>query len=255
MKYFLGYLTAVAVLLGAESSHAAIAHVVSTSAGSASGTTVTTSSVNTTGANLLVVAVTYYGNTTDPVLSDSKGNTWTGLTAREQSGTTMSVRLYYCVPTSVGSGHTFTAGPGGTSYPTISVSAFSGAAASPYDQETGAATAGSVTSFQPGSITPSENNCVLVTGVSTGGTSHGVDSSFNATATDNVGAQHLGGGIAYKIQTTAGAENPTWSWATSSSKASAMASFKAAASAARDPLSATIPGVSRDPLTGTIPGL
>lgn len=254
MKYLAGLLIALA-LIAAEPAHAAIAHVVSTSAGSTGGTTVTTSSVDTTGANLLVVAVSYYGNTTDPVLSDNKGNTWTGLTAREQSGTTMSVRLYYCVPTSVGTGHTFTAGPGGTSYPTISVSAFSGAAASPYDQETGAATAGNVTSFQPGSITPSENNCVLVTGVSTAGTSHTINSSFNATSTDNSAANHLGGGIAYKIQTTAGAENPTWSWTTSTSKAAAMASFKAAASSARDPLSATIPGVSRDPLTGTIPGL
>lgn len=216
-------------LVQLASSYMTISHIASTSKGSSGGSTVTTDSIDTTGADLLVAVVSYYGNTTDPVLSDSKGNTWTGLTAREQSGVTFSNRIYYCKPTSVGSGHTFTAGPGGTSYPTISVSAFSGTkTSSVFDQESGAATAGNVTSFQPGSITPSEDGCLLVTGVSTDGTSHSINSSFNATATDKLTGNHLGGGIAYKIQTTAAAENPMWSWTGSSSKAAAMASFKPA---------------------------
>ena len=247
MKYLVGFLIAVAALLGAESARAAIAHVVSTTAGaSAPGTTVTTSSVDTTGANLLVVAVSYYGSANDPTLSDSKGNTWTGLTARESNGTSPAVRLYWCKPTSVGSGHTFTAAQAG-SFPVVSMSAFSGAATSPYDQESGTAVATGSTSYQPGSITPSENNCVLVTGVATAGTSHSVNSSFNATATDNLASNHIGGGIAYKIQTTAGAENPTWSWTTSTNRAAAMASFKASANVI-NPLSSTIPGSGIDPL-------
>lgn len=254
MRYIAGFFIAAAVAMYSNATNAAIAHVASTSAGSTGGATVTTSSIDTTGANLIVVAVSYYSDGVVPTLSDSKGNTWTGLTERSLSASS-SVRLFYCVAPTVGSGHTFTAARL-NSYPTVSVSAFSGAAASPYDQESGAVVGTTSTSYQPGSITPSENNCVLVTGIANGGTSNTIDSSFNATSTGNSGSNHVGGGIAYKIQTTAGAENPTWSWTTSSSRASAMASFKAAAGAAAlDPLSTTIPGSSADPLTGTIPGL
>lgn len=246
MKYLTRFILAAALTLHSSAASAAIAHIASTTAGSAAGTTVTTSGIDTTGANLIVVAVSYY-SLSDPTLTDSKGNTWTALTARELNSTAASVKLFYCVPTSVGSGHTFTATQAST-FPTVSVSAFSGAAASPFDQQSGSATSGAVTSFQPGSITPSENNCVLVTGITTGGTAHTINSSFNATSIgNNAAGANMGGGIAYKIQTTAGAENPTWSWTTSAGKAAAMASFKASANVI-NPLSSTIPGSGIDPL-------
>lgn len=211
------------------SSYMTIAHIASTSAGSTGGTTVTTSAIDTTGADFLVVAVSYYGSTSnaDPALSDSKGNTWTALTARELGFNNAAAKIFYCKPTSVGSGHTFTADRTNT-YPTISVSAFSGVkATSPFDQESGTSTNSASTSYQPGSITPSEDGCLLVTGICSDGTSHSVNSSFNATATDVLSSNHMGGGIAYKVQTTAGAENPTWSWTGSTWRAAAMASFKA----------------------------
>src|SRR4051812_5534959 len=46
--------------------------------GASSGST--TSAINPTGANLIVVAVASYTVNAAPTLTDSKGNTWTGLT-------------------------------------------------------------------------------------------------------------------------------------------------------------------------------
>ena len=204
----------------------AIAHIVSTSAGGTASSTVTSSAVDTTGANLIVVAVSVFG-TNSVTVSDSKSNTpYTALTARTQA--TQSLRMYYFLAPSVGSGHTFTAS--GTSiFPTISVSAFSGVAtSSALDQESGTTSASGGTTFQPGSITPSQDNCLLVTGVCSSGNTHSINGSFNATSTNEAAGQHVGGGIAYKIQTTAGAENPTWTWVTSTGRAAGMASFKPA---------------------------
>lgn len=203
----------------------AIAVVQTAVAGSTGGTTVTTGAVDTTGANLIVISVSSYNSAVAP--TDSKGNTWTPLTDRLNGA--YHERLYYCASPTVGSGHTFTAA-GAASYPTICVLAFSGAHATPFDQESGGGAA-SGTSSQPGSITPSEDNCVLVTGVDFGaGVAASINGSFTASSVDYDTSDHMGGGIAYKIQTTAGAENPTWSWTISGVNATAMASFKAAAS-------------------------
>lgn len=215
------------LLLNPTSSYAAIAHVVTTTAKASVSTTVTTSAVDTTGANFIAVISSTY-HTGSVAVTDSKGNTYTSLTMRSQvSGPT--VQIHYCASATVGSGHTFTLTGVGI-YPTIEVSAFSGVHAAPFDQESGSASAASSTTYQPGSITPSQDGCLLVTGICTNSTTHTINSSFTATSADLSSGIHQGGGIAHKIQTTAGAENPTWTWATSSDKAAAMASFKAAAS-------------------------
>src|SRR5688572_5662429 len=69
----------------------------------------TTTAVDTTGATLLVLACTWFnGTTVNPTVSDSKGNTWTGLT-QQNNETATSIRIWYvnsATPT-VGSGHTF----------------------------------------------------------------------------------------------------------------------------------------------------
>src|SRR5258705_8700383 len=68
--------------------------------------TSTTASLNTTGATLLVIHVGYLASI-PPAISDSKGNTWVGLTI---ASTTVSNadRLYYVANPTVGTGHTFT---------------------------------------------------------------------------------------------------------------------------------------------------
>lgn len=204
----------------------AVLHHLSTAGNSSAATT---SAVDTTGANLIVVAIGSYVPNGAAAITDSKSNTWTALTAR--ASTNARVRLYYTVPSSVGSGHTFTSTATGA-FPFCSVVVMSGAHASPFDQESGG-NAASGTSSQPGSITPSENNCVLITGLNfyTGNTAT-INSSFTRQATNYGVSNNLAGGIAYKIQTTAGAENPTWSWTGSAENATAMASFKSAGSVA-----------------------
>lgn len=186
----------------------------------------TTDAIDTTGANLIVLAINQYSNVS-VTASDSKGNTWTALTARKSAGG-FGTTLYYCASPSVGTGHTFTVSGTGA-YPNIGVIAVSGAAASPFDLEEGVSAGTTSTSHQPGSLTPSEDNCLVISSNSNGGTSLSINSSFTASTVNNTGGSYVGGGIAYKIQTTAGAENPTWSWTTSTVRASAIASFKAAA--------------------------
>lgn len=82
----------------------------------------TTGTINTTGANLLVACVSYYANATDPTIADSKGNSWT--LAKAQEGAQSShIRLFYSVPTAVGSAHTFTV-TGNGSMSSINLMAF-----------------------------------------------------------------------------------------------------------------------------------
>jgi hypothetical protein len=120
-----------------------------------------TGAIDTTGANLLVVAISQYAGVETGIVSDNKGNTWAALTTQAM-GSVLS-RLYYTASPTVGSGHTFTLG--GTVYGTIAVQAWSGANTVPFNVENGAATAGGVggVSLQPGSVTPSQNNSLVVT--------------------------------------------------------------------------------------------
>lgn len=195
---------------GGGSGFALVANAESTGAAGGS----TSASITTTGAKLIVLSVTYYHDSAaNVVVSDSKSNTWTALTARSSSSA--GLRLYYCINPTVGSGHTFTAS-GSATYATIMAQAYSCDTTPVYQAETGASL-GSVTSGQGGSITPSENNCLIVTGLNAwyASGSFSIDSGFTISdSAPEVGGASFGSAFAYKIQTTAGAENPTWSWTT-----------------------------------------
>ncbi len=211
----------------------AIAFLDSIGAQSTTGNGVTTGSANTTGATLIVVAVASHEPSAEPTLSDLVGgnsNTWVPITVVNGVGPRMHV--YYAASPIVGSGHTFTV-TGTSSFPSVAAIWFSGSHASvPFDQQNGAEVSG-VTSGQPGSITPSEDGEVIVAAMGTASAgSYSIDSPF--TAEENltiVGGQAYGLLLAYSIQTTATARNPTFSF---SSGASALkqASFKVGAAAA-----------------------
>ena len=186
----------------------------STSAGGTANT-VTSSGIDTTGANLIVVAVSWFGIGAVPTLTDSNGNTWTQRTA--YGGANDDHVLYYCSNPTVGAGHTFTAAKT-SSYPTISVAAFSGAASSsPYSAESGAYAA-AVATAQPGSVTPAGDKYLVITSATwSSALTAAVDSGFNIAAQTNFSSgNHMGGGIAYLVQDTAAAVNPTWSGGTTS---------------------------------------
>ena len=116
-----------------------------------------------------------------------------------------------------------------TGYPLICVMAFSGAASSPLDQSSNNkvdADGG----IQPGSITPSENNCLVVTGCleAQAGDEASVDSGFAADSVGSSPGLTFGGGIAYLVQATAAAVNPTWTPVVPTYAAATIASFKPA---------------------------
>lgn len=188
----------------------------------------TTSAIDTTGANLIIISVSQYAGSAIGSLSDNKSNTWTGLTAQAGNATggnqNQYCRLFYCYAPTVGAGHTFK-WTGTNVFGTICVAAFSGSASSPFDQQNGAF--GNV----PGSVTPSVDSELVVSAVSFGSpATELVDSSLTITDKINyVSGGAEGGALAYIIQTTAGAVNPTWSGGSGS--ASVIATFKAAGGA------------------------
>lgn len=186
----------------------------------------TSSAVNTTGANLIVISAAHFPNGHAQTVSDSKGNTWTALTDYSiHIG--ISVRLYYCYNPTVGSGHTFTIS-GTNSYGSLNVAAFSNVATSPLDQSNGA-TNSSASSLSTGSITPSQANSIVIAGfgADNGGTSISINSGFTIAASNDYSAGGSeAGAIAYKIVTSASAINPQWSIASSAPIAAAIANFK-----------------------------
>lgn len=199
--------------------------VVRTIKGSPDGSGVTTDAVNSSTANLAIVSISWYSGIEDPSTpTDSKSNTYTPLTKR--TGTDQSNRLYYCLGPTVGSGHTVTVGsPTGNVYCVVEVMFFTGDASWVFDTENGAG-ATAVTSKQPGSITPTANGAIVVSGIGSGlATSFTVNGSFVAETLDTSGGAHVGGGAAYLIQTSAAAANPTWSWTNSGNAAASIASF------------------------------
>lgn len=171
--------------------------------------TATTAAIDTTGANFLIAVVADYPGSDPAVISDSKSNTWTEIHVDSQA---LRIKVYMATSPTVGSGHTFTAS-GVESYNAISVAAFSGvmAGADPTDGENSAGNF-LATSGEPGSVTPTVNNDLLVV---IGGTDletlpYSIDDGFTMDEQNEPDLfASYGSLIAHKIQTSAGAENPT----------------------------------------------
>ena len=204
----------------------AFTRLASTAKSSADTNAVTTTAIDTTGANLLVLISACEGG--GEAISDNKGNSWTALTSHANS--TAQVRIYYSIPTSVGSGHTFTSSLTG-GFPAVAVSAYSGAATSSvFDKQNGAAS-DSASSLATGSVSPSADGELLISGLGLDngiGTLSSIDSGFAIDASVGIGASD-GVAIASLIQTTASAQNPTWSLTGGSDViAVAIATFKSA---------------------------
>lgn len=196
-------------------------------AGTAGGSSATTAAINTTGANFLVVACNWdHSTTATAAVTDSKSNTWTALTTYGPTNASfLAIELFYAANATVGSGHTFTCTSSG-SQPTLAVAAFSNVNTTPFDVENGFDSASTAT-LQPGSVTPAGNNELFVTGAAdAGGDPSSIDSSF--TITDHIAnsGNNFGIGMAYKVQTTGGAENPTWTATASNKMAVDIAVFK-----------------------------
>lgn len=189
-----------------------------------SGGSGTSSAIDTTGASLLVAYVADFTGSSPATFADSQGNTWTALTARPLTGN-MRSQMYYCASPSTSASHTFSA-TGTNSFAAIAIAAYSGTATSPYDQETGATTL-TGTSLATGSVTPSENNELVIYGCGYASSALSVSVGTMLDTAAIIGGTSYGIGLAYEIQTTATARSPSWSWSSSNSCSTTIATFKA----------------------------
>lgn len=196
---------------------------------SATGNGFTSSSIDTSGANLIVVYVASQQAVAAPVLTDSKSNTWTSLTVRSSAGFARG-QLFYCVNPTVGTGHTFTLTQTG-SLCSLCVEAWSGSNSSPFDVENGASTSGAAT-LATGSITPNVNGELLITGF-THVALVSVTINLGFTISDQqilTGGVAYGSAMAYLVQNTAAAINPTWTSGGTTARVAAIAGFKVSTS-------------------------
>lgn len=192
----------------------------------------TSGSIDTTGADFIIIGITQDPGSASNAPTDSKGNTYTGLTA--QNSGSIHTRLYYTKNPTVGSGHTFSLSSS-ASYPAITVAAFSGSdLTAPFDQENGVTANSRANIGSPYTdVTPSANNELIVTFIGADGGSGpaAINSSFTISDEQAFGGgNNYYGAMAYLIQTTAATVGPTWSGGYSNLGVE-IATFKAAAAA------------------------
>jgi hypothetical protein len=214
------------------------AHAVFNGGGSSSNG-FTSSALNTSGCDLIVVTYAS-GASSAGVLTDSLSNTWHPATQYQDGFSDRYLTLIYAWNATGGSAQTFTITGTGI-FPALVVEAWSGSLTSstPFDQLTG--TGGYAASGQPGSITPSVANALVVCGLNTDeATSISINGTFTISDSQLTGVVFgtTGAGEAYVVQTTAVAENPTWTFGSGSNQrwVSSIASFKPSGGAAAAPL-------------------
>lgn len=189
---------------------------------------VTTSAIDTTGANLIVVGIAWY-SVTSPSVTDSAGNGAPTALTTSNIASDVGAKLYYWLNPTTSASHTFTLGPANV-YGGLIVAAFSGVkTSSAFDQQAGA-TSASATGLSPGSVTPSEDNELVIFIAGKGGNTTTVDSTTVGSMIGNyagITAVTYALGMGYEIQTTAAASNPSLSGTGSSVMAARIATFKA----------------------------
>ena len=166
--------------------------------------------LNTTGAGLIVVFVGDYNGYMPSSITDSAGNTYSAATLY---GSNTSARIFYKYSPVTGSSVSFISSANfSDTRGFYNVMVFAGGAGGSIDLENGTGDNGAgVDTTQPGSITPTTNNQLIIAGLfsySGGGdpTASGVTKTHGVAHSGNIGM----GGAGYAIQSTATAINPTW---------------------------------------------
>jgi hypothetical protein len=194
-------------------------------AATGSGGTGSTSAIDTTGASLLVAASGFLSSgasaTALPTIADSQGNIWVPYVVRGQvtAANTGAIVIYLCFNPTTNASHTFSATNG---FSSIAVGAYSGADVNfPFGVWNSNAHA-TTTSLGTGSITPPTDNCLVIAALGyRQTTSVSIDSGFTIREQKAfIAGTSIGVVLADLIQTSAAAENPTFSWSGSSSFAS-----------------------------------
>ncbi len=186
------------------------------------GTSGTSTAIDTTGATIIFIHVAGMDNYT---LSDSKGNTYLGLSPQ---GTNAVSRLWFKPSPTVGSGHTFTiTNTGSFTAAVVDVAAFSGVVAtSPLDQSAGES--GGVAASGCGSsifITPSAPNELFVWGYEKENDVGPYTVNYGTIIDQNgfVGGNNFGGGLAWFVSSALA--NPFWGSPTAGRNGCTLAAF------------------------------
>lgn len=199
--------------------------------------TATIAAIDASNATLLVAAanINVFNATDLTAISDSEGNVWL-LVDFETSTANQTLLVWVCVNPTVSATFTVSVSYGnGNSAIGLAVMAFSGSTAKPV-QTVDAESSG--TSAQPGSLTPPSDNCLIINAAALY-IATGISISEGTAITKGfAGGFNLAIALAYSIQTTATASNPTWSWTSSGESALRQIVFMevAAAGGAVDPL-------------------
>ncbi len=200
-----------------------------TTAGTASGTS---SAVNASGAKLFVATIGCYTNSGAAncnAVSDSSSNTWTRI-ATGDTVNSFQINMFYVISPTTTASHTFSFACGGTGncFAAMEVQAWTESGTPVFDQNS--FNHSLTTSTTTGSITPTGNNSLIVSGAmydGASGSAFSVDSGLTITNQQQLASGvSEGGAMGYLQQTTAAAINPTWSASTASTFIAGIANFK-----------------------------
>lgn len=181
----------------------------------------TSGSLNSTGADFLVAVFTFDpGAPPGGLPTDSKSNTgWTACQLQNVGSGVGGLRAYYCIPTTVGSGHTISMS-NSNGYMAVAFYAFSGVAQiSPlFGEDKAGFTSNNLGPVSyPAGVTTTDPGCLYIVALGCyldGGTLNPVISSpFNTRDyVALVPAISYGIAASYYIQPSAGNEAPSWNW-------------------------------------------
>lgn len=182
-------------------------------AANASSTSVTTTGVNMSDANFFVVFVTMDNGTfaATPV-QDSQGNSYTAV-ATTYSNAGRSIACYFAKNATAGVAQTFTANRTTSGGITIAALGFGSVhTTAPHDGNSpqGNADIFKTTLAASASLTPSEDNEVVISACYHGQTSASQNDGTLTQVVNHDGGNEESIAAAYVVQTTATAVNPTW---------------------------------------------
>ena len=167
----------------------------------------TTAAMDTTasgGAKVITLVVSYKTSIGAPAMSDSQSNTYSARVS-EDGPFDITQALYDTFSPSTNASHTFTI-TNASAFCNIMAMAWNETGTPTFDQSSHA------DADQPGSLTPANNNSLIVTGgLRTFTDVYTVPTNFTLLFSDaDTASVDFGGGSGYEIQTTATARNPQW---------------------------------------------
>lgn len=185
-----------------------------------------TIAINHTTGNLIVVMVKHEGAATTKTISDTAGNSYTPLTVRDHSNGDIHAQMFYCA-NAIGNASNIVRVTLGANrpYKRIYVHQYSGAAASPFDQENFGQ--GSSTSLSTSNISTTAANEVLVAfACEYNISSFSPGANFTERIDGNQQGLGFSGATEDRLITSTGTYNATMSWGVNDAWMLLIASFK-----------------------------